>query len=30
VFERRERRLEPITRVGTPHDGGQASGAGVM
>jgi histidinol-phosphatase (PHP family) len=30
VFERRERRLEPITRVSTPHDGGQASGAGVV
>jgi hypothetical protein len=43
VFERRERRLEPITLAGTPHDtqsgagggqaphnGGQASGAGVM
>jgi histidinol-phosphatase (PHP family) len=29
VFHRRERRLEPITLVGTPHDGGQASGAGV-
>jgi histidinol-phosphatase (PHP family) len=43
VFERRERRLEPIILVGTPHDtqsgagggqaphnGGQASGAGVV
>jgi histidinol-phosphatase (PHP family) len=35
VFERRERRLEPITLAGTPHDtqlgagGEQASGAGV-
>jgi histidinol-phosphatase (PHP family) len=30
VFHRRERRLEPITLAGTPHDGGQASGAGVV
>jgi histidinol-phosphatase (PHP family) len=36
VFERRERRLEPIARAGAPHDtqlgagGGQASGAGVV
>lgn len=29
VFERRERRLESITPAGTPHDGGQASGAGM-
>jgi histidinol-phosphatase (PHP family) len=29
VFERRIRRLEPITLAGTPHDGGQASGTGV-
>jgi histidinol-phosphatase (PHP family) len=29
VFDRRERRLESITLAGTPHDGGQASGAGV-
>jgi histidinol-phosphatase (PHP family) len=30
VFERRERRLEPITTVSIPHDGGRASGAGVV
>jgi histidinol-phosphatase (PHP family) len=29
VFERRERRLEPVTLTGTPHRGGQAGGAGV-
>jgi histidinol-phosphatase (PHP family) len=29
VFERRERRLEPITLPGTPHDGGQAGGAAI-
>jgi histidinol-phosphatase (PHP family) len=30
IFERRERRLEPITRVDSSHDGGQASSAGVL
>jgi histidinol-phosphatase (PHP family) len=30
VFDRRERRLEPITLAGTPNDGGQSSGAGVV
>ncbi len=30
MFERRERRLEPIARVGSSHDGGQASSAGVL
>jgi histidinol-phosphatase (PHP family) len=30
VFDRRARRLEPITPAGTPHNGGQASGAGAL
>jgi histidinol-phosphatase (PHP family) len=29
VFERRERRLEPIALTGIPHDGGQAGGAAI-